>query len=254
VAARHREGIDPRRWRSLILRLRGKARVSALLLLAAVLVPAATLVAQTAPASGEEIVIINQATARWNDMNGAPGGAAAAEVSIVADMVAPAVGSIITVPWGEPVRSGSLLTGDVGGLTIAFSEPLRHGVAGSVSSPASYLLAGAGTGGSVRTQSCGALASGDVAIPIAAVHYDAATSTATVQFGAALPAGEYRFILCSSGLHDLAGNPLAGGVDQVIGFQVVPAAQIPTLGFYGLIILALLFALLGLFGMPAPRQ
>lgn len=88
---------------------------------------------------------------------------------------------------------------------------------------ANYQLFSAGTNGVFDSGNCAAIATNglsgdDSRYPIASLNYDATNRTATVVLNTALPAGNYRFIVCgSTSIEDVAGNKLDGNGDGIGG-------------------------------------
>lgn len=154
------------------------------------------------------------------------------------DTMPPTVIRIETFPAGVAI----------GELLVTFSEPLYDppgdGETDDVTNPANFLLVEAGPDAVLDTASCAAGVTGDdVRVPIAAVAFDAATPTATVSLEGLLPLGRYAFLVCgTTTLRDLAGNPLAGGVDHRFELVVDSVLEVPTLSPMGGLLFALLLA------------
>lgn len=120
----------------------------------------------------------------------------------------PATGQLS--PWVAPTQ-----------LRLTFDEalldPPGDGDPADVTNPFNYLLVEAGANATLQTGGCGAVAGDDVAVPIAAIEWDAATSTAALLLaegidGHALPIGLYRLFGCAT-LRDLLSNRLDGNAD-----------------------------------------
>ena len=137
----------------------------------------------------------------------------------------------------KPVFTGS---GPVR-LAVTFSKnaanPAGHTGEDDVSNIANYLLVDKGPDGLTNTISCrGGLLGDDSQAPVSHVDYDSTTFKATVTLAGRLPVGRYRLFVCgTTSIVDLAGNPLNGGTDSIIDFEVrrelpVPE-ELPATGF-----------------------
>ncbi len=160
------------------------------------------------------------------DGDGTAGDAFALDFGSGGDVVAPYVASSTISGFPADPYIGAAST-----LDVTFSEPMldRYGDtdAQDVTNPAHYLVVGSGSSDVPQEAECGPLAAGDSAVPIDAVTYDAATTTATLHLngGWPLPAGGYRLLVCSGdaagvALIDLAGHPLDGDRDGLPGGDV----------------------------------
>ncbi len=103
-------------------------------------------------------------------------------------------------------------------IDVQFSEPLDSAIAANT---ANYALTGAGPDNTFGT-------SDDVSYALSA-NYGTGARTTTLTFTAPsteLVVGQYRLTLLASGLHDAAGNPLSGGIDQVFSLSVAAKSAI----------------------------
>ncbi|MCP4044444.1 MAG: hypothetical protein GY732_00465, partial [Gammaproteobacteria bacterium] len=117
-------------------------------------------------------------------------------------------------------------------LDITYNKDVvSGGVANAGDNTANYLLVERGANEVFDTQSCsGTAQSDDTEIDINAATYDSGTETATisVNFGTALPDGEYRLFICgTTSVYDQIGLPLNGGLsDAQIDFTIEAAAAV----------------------------
>ncbi len=153
--------------------------------------------------------------------------------------------SIITLPDNRAITSGAVVTVRFSSVEITFDEELNDAGGGAgpddVTNPQNYLLITPGLNGTFDTSSCTAgLTGDDLQILTGPVTYDDNAGTgpfvATVQFngGTALPVGAYRLFVCgTTSLVDLAGNPLNGGADSLVAFNILDlrAVTLPSTGF-----------------------
>jgi len=121
---------------------------------------------------------------------------------------------------------------------IYFDEALSQDGFGNpddeVTNPANYLLVDSGPDLAFSTSSCLVGREGDdILLPTGPVTYDPLRFMAKVDVNGSRPlsTGKYRLILCgTTSLIDLVGNPLNGGTDTIMNFQVYEA-WIPPTGF-----------------------
>lgn len=107
-------------------------------------------------------------------------------------------------------------------ILVSFDEPVQDPPGDSdpddVTNPANYMLIASGPDNDIETLACGAVMGDDEMIPIAAVTYDGASWTATIDLAANLPESLHRLLVCgSTSIRDLAGNPLDGNGDGMGG-------------------------------------
>jgi uncharacterized repeat protein (TIGR01451 family) len=131
------------------------------------------------------------------------------------DAVAPTVDQVDTVPAtadGE-LTDCETVTAPINGFELTFSEELQDPPGDTdpndVTNPDNYLLVTAGPNATYETFACGGAGGDDVAVPIAAVAYDAVGDVAGLDLGGALGGGLHRLFVCDT-LRDVAGNPLDG--------------------------------------------
>ncbi len=121
--------------------------------------------------------------------------------------------------------------------TVTFSEnvynPAGNTDSDDVTNPANYLLVEDGANGTFNTLTClGGLVADDTQVTVTSVTY--IPNTSIINFGSALPDGNYRLFVCgTTSIVDLALNPLNGGTDTTFNFIVAPAtaAALPKTGF-----------------------
>lgn len=99
----------------------------------------------------------------------------------------------------------------------AMNDPAGDGDPSDVTNPVNYQLVATGPDRKLSTQQCGAAMDDDFLVPIAGVTYDAATLTATLDFGGILDDGPYRLLVCGTTLADTAGTVLDGDGDGTSG-------------------------------------
>jgi uncharacterized repeat protein (TIGR01451 family) len=192
----------------------------------------------------------NNTTSPVASTEGGAGNIAAATVTV--DGAPPTVVAVTTVP---DTGDGQLTPDEqtsvaITAFIVTFSEdvqdPPGDGGPDDVTNPDNYRLVHSGPDGTVQTTTCGGLAGDDVTVALGPVTYNGGTFTATVQVGAALAVGKYRFLVCgSTSIVDLAGNPLQAGSDFDLPFEIVTAAsvlEIPAVSGFGLALFALVLA------------
>ncbi|RLE31184.1 MAG: hypothetical protein DRJ61_11670, partial [Acidobacteria bacterium] len=89
-----------------------------------------------------------------------------------------------------------------------------------VTNPDNYQLVSSGPDGFFQTDTCGAVAGDDIALPVESAVYNSLTTTSAIAVGGgtSLPMGWYRVFGCSTGgLEDINQNPLDGDGDGIGG-------------------------------------
>lgn len=160
-------------------------------------------------------------------------------------------GNVDYCPWNSlPLETmlsvpadGSLLSADITQLKVTFNKDVKNdGSASAANNVTNYLLFEDGANSVFDTVNClGSIATDDTNIVINTVTYNPAiyTSTLNVNGGVALPAGNYRLLVCgTTSVEDLDGNKLNSGIaDSIFTFTVVSHADtveaetIPATGF-----------------------
>jgi hypothetical protein len=183
----------------------------------------------------------------------------------VIDTIAPHIltDGVAGQPGNVVITDGGVYSTRFSSLTVTFNEDVSDAGGGAgvddVTNPLNYLLLRAGTNGTYETTTCQAFATNgnwplgdDVRVPSGPVTYSNGGGSGpfiahvTVNGGMPLNAGEYRLLVCgSTSVVDLAGNPLNGGSDSRYAFSFYDNA-IPTMNEIGLLVLALLVAIAGL--------
>lgn len=156
-----------------------------------------------------------------------------------------------SVPGQGTVLAGQQFTSGFSQLLVIFDQDVRHdGSAVAADNPANYLLVRAG-GNGVQTASCaGGVSGSDTAIAIDSAAYEdhggagPFEATLSLNGGAALPNGLYRFFVCgTTSITNSGGDELyAGLTDYDLVFSIAQAsnsgggaagsgAQLPATGF-----------------------
>ncbi|MFP5286413.1 MAG: hypothetical protein ACLGI9_11800, partial [Thermoanaerobaculia bacterium] len=114
------------------------------------------------------------------------------------------IGTVADTGDGEVVE-GEVTRAPLTQLVVRFSSPVRNPAGntepGDVTNPASYRIAAAGADGALQTVSCASgVPAGDTAVPVTAVTYESASTTAVLKVGGglALPHGVYRLLVCGT--------------------------------------------------------
>jgi LPXTG-site transpeptidase (sortase) family protein len=162
------------------------------------------------------------------------------------DTADPTTGTVIIEQDNTLITNGATISSQFTSINVQFNEDVGNpgGDTGTddVTNPSNYLLLQAGPNGSYDTGSClafannGSLAVGDdIHIPTGPVSYEnhdgsgPFVATVEVNGGTAMPNGSYRLYICgTTSIVDLAGNPLNGGSDTSLEFNVLVRSRVKT--------------------------
>jgi LPXTG-site transpeptidase (sortase) family protein len=158
------------------------------------------------------------------------------------------VGGVVGNPDSLTIYDGGIYATQFTQLEIAYNVDANDLGGGSntddVTNPNNYLLLQTGPNGTYNTLNCAGYASNgnlplgdDIQIMTNPVTYNnnggagPFVAVVTLNGGAPLPYGEYRLMICgTTSITDLVDNPLNGGTDSVLTFQVGVIAM-PATGF-----------------------
>ncbi len=161
--------------------------------------------------------IDNTASVAADEPDPVPGNDADTERTTL-DVVPPQVDHLLSTASDDDgvLDECDTITGEIVTLGVVFDE-IMHDPPGDtepldVTSPDAYLLVGAGPDADIDTVDCSGVLGDDIAVPVDAVGYSAASSTATLSFPypVTLSHDLHRFVLCADRLADRAGNLLDG--------------------------------------------